>query len=81
MIPFGSQRGSGGDLAVHLQNALDNEYVEIADLRGALAEDLNGAFAEWEAQAHSMTKCQNYLYSLVDQPGSAAGKAHPGPIR
>ncbi|MDJ0683505.1 MAG: relaxase [Alphaproteobacteria bacterium] len=74
MIPFGSQRGNGGDLAVHLQNAQDNEYVEIADLRGALAEDLNGAFAEWEAQAHGMTQCRNYLYSLSINPDQRQGR-------
>ncbi|HEY8310337.1 MAG TPA: hypothetical protein VIG47_07265, partial [Gemmatimonadaceae bacterium] len=36
MIPKASQRGEGQDLATHLQNAFDNEYVEIADLRGAV---------------------------------------------
>ena len=46
MIPKASQRGEGQDLATHLQNAFDNEYVEIADLRGAVARDLHGAFAE-----------------------------------
>ena len=30
MIPKASQRGLGQDLATHLQNAYDNEYVEIA---------------------------------------------------
>ncbi len=68
MIPFASQRGHGQDLATHLQNAHDNEYVEMSDLRGAIAEDLHGAFAEWEAQASAMTKCKNYLYSLSVNP-------------
>ena len=40
MIPFASQRSGGGDLATHLLNEQDNEYVEIADLRGAIADDL-----------------------------------------
>ena len=37
MIPKASQRGLGQDLATHLQNAYDNEYVEIAEVRGAVA--------------------------------------------
>lgn len=68
MIPFASQRAEGQDLATHLQNAEDNEYLEVADVRGALADDLHGAFAEWEAQAAAMTKCKNYLYSLSINP-------------
>ena len=55
MIPKASQRGLGQDLATHLQNACDNEYVEIAEVRGAVARDLHGAFAEWEVCAHAMT--------------------------
>lgn len=74
MIPFGSQRGSGQDLAIHLMNAHDNEYVELADLRGAMAADLSGAFAEWETQAHAMTRCENYLYSLSVNPDPAQGR-------
>jgi MobA/VirD2-like, nuclease domain len=74
MIAFGSQRGSGGDLATHLSNAEDNEYVEIADLRGSIADDLHGAFAEWEAQAHAMTRAKNYLYSLSVNPDPAQGR-------
>ncbi|AMO67337.1 MULTISPECIES: relaxase/mobilization nuclease domain-containing protein [Spongiibacteraceae] len=68
MIPFASQRGGGGDLATHLQNEADNEQVEIAHIRGAVAHDLHGAFAEWELQAHCLTKCQKYLYSLSINP-------------
>jgi len=74
VIAFGSQRGSGGDLATHLSNAEDNEYVEIADLRGSIAEDLHGAFSEWEAQAHAMTRAKNYLYSLSVNPDPAQGR-------
>ena len=73
MIPFASQRGSGQDLATHLLNEHDNEYMELADLRGAVADDLHGAFAEWEAQASAMTKCANYLYSLSVNPDPAQG--------
>lgn len=74
MIAFGSQRAGGGDLATHLSNAEDNEYVEVADLRGAIAEDLHGAFSEWEAQARAMTKAKKYLYSLSVNPDPAQGR-------
>ena len=73
MIPKASQRGLGQDLATHLQNAYDNEYVEIAEVRGAVAPDLHGAFAEWELCAHAMTGCRNYLYSLSVNPDPAQG--------
>ena len=74
MIPFASQRGLGQDLATHLQNEFDNERMEVADIRGAIAQDLHGAFAEWELQAHTLTKCQNYLYSLSINPDPAQGE-------
>ncbi|MEO0681820.1 MAG: relaxase/mobilization nuclease domain-containing protein, partial [Pseudomonadota bacterium] len=73
MIPFASQRGHGQDLATHLLNAQDNEYLELADLRGSVAEDLHGAFAEWEAEAAAMTRCRNYLYSLSVNPDRRQG--------
>jgi hypothetical protein len=74
MIPFASQRGLVQDLATHLLNVQDNEYAEIEDLRGAIAGDLHGAFAEWEAQAHALTKCKNYLYSMSVNPDPAQGE-------
>lgn len=67
MIAFGSQRGNGADLATHLANAEENEYVEYA-VHGTIADDLHGAFAEIEAQAHAMTNLKNYLYSLSVNP-------------
>jgi hypothetical protein len=74
LIPFASSRGLGQDLATHLQNAQDNEYVEIAELSGAVARDLHGAFAEWEFQADALTRCKNYLYSLSLNPDPAQGR-------
>ena len=68
MIPKASQRGLGEDLATHLMNEEDNEYREVAEIRGAIAQDLHGAFAEWEPQAHALTRCKNYLYSLSINP-------------
>lgn len=74
MIPFGSQRAMGQDLATHLLNAHDNETLELADVRGSVARDLHGALAEWEAVAHGLTRCRNYLYSLSVNPDPAQGR-------
>ena len=73
MIPFASQRGMGQDLATHLLNEHDNETMEVAQIRGAIAQDLHGAFAEWEVHADAMTRCRNYLYSLSINPDPAQG--------
>ena len=74
MIPFGSQRALGQDLATHLLNAQENERLEVEQVRGAIARDLHGAFAEWEAQAHTLTRCTNYLYSLSINPDQRQGR-------
>jgi len=48
--------------------------MEVAQVRGAVARDLHGAFAEWEAQAHTLTRCSNYLYSLSVNPDQRQGR-------
>ena len=73
MIPFASQRGGGQDLATHLMNAYGNELAELAHIRGAVADDLHGAFKEWEVQADTLTRCRKYLYSLSINPDPAQG--------
>jgi hypothetical protein len=72
MILKGNQRGGGQQLAAHLMNSFDNERVEVADVRGAVAQDLSGAFAEWSAQARA-TRCRKNLYSLSLNPDQAQG--------
>ena len=72
MIPKGNQRAGGQELATHLLNAYDNERVEVAEVRGAIAQDLHGAFAEWYAEAKA-TKCSKYLYSLSINPDHTQG--------
>src|ERR1700730_1083933 len=72
MILKGNQRGGGQQMAAHLMNSFDNERVEIADLRGAIADDLSGAFAEWAAEARG-TRCRKYLYSLFLNPDQSQG--------
>lgn len=40
MILKASSRANGFDLAVHLMNGYDNEQVELAEVRGTIADDL-----------------------------------------
>src|SRR5215467_1307523 len=72
MILKGNQRGGGQQLAAHLLNSFDNERVEVADVRGAVAQDLSGAFSEWFAHSRA-TKCSKYLYSLSLNPDNTQG--------
>jgi hypothetical protein len=67
MIPKGSQRGGGQQLATHLLNEFDNDRVELAHVRGSIARDLHGVFAEWRAISRA-TQCRKYLYSLSLNP-------------
>lgn len=67
MILVASQRGGPGQLAAHLLNARDNDHVTVEDLRGFVAEDLHGAFAEMDAIAKG-TRCKQFLFSLSLNP-------------
>lgn len=69
MILKGNQRKGGTDLATHLSNEFDNERVEIAQVRGTVADTLHGAFAEIEAVA-SGTRCKEPFYSLAINPSA-----------
>ncbi|MGN6285510.1 MAG: relaxase/mobilization nuclease domain-containing protein [Afipia sp.] len=69
MILKGNQRAGGADLASHLQNEFDNELVEVAEIRGTVAQDLHGAFGEYEAIAAG-TRCKEPLYSLSINPSA-----------
>ena len=70
MILVGNQRGGGRDLARHLMKA-ENERVEVAELRGFIANDLDGAFRETYAISRG-TRCQQYLFSLSLNPPKGA---------
>lgn len=72
MVPKASQRANGRQLAIHLLNAHDNERVEIAHIRGAIASDLPGAIEEWHAVSRA-TRCKKYLYSLSINPDPKQG--------
>jgi len=70
MILVGNPRGGGRDLAHHLMKA-DNERVEVAQLRGFIAGDLDGAFRETYAISRG-TQCRQYLFSLSLNPPKGA---------
>ncbi len=74
MILKGNQRAGGADLATHLLNVADNERIEIVEIKGAIAGDLHGAFAEYEAVATG-TMCKEPLYSLSINPAAPITRA------
>ncbi|MEQ8399675.1 MAG: relaxase [Roseitalea porphyridii] len=71
MILKGSQRGGAADLAAHLLNDRENDHVTVVDLRGFVARDLHGAFAEAHAISKG-TKCDQFLFSLSLSPPKRA---------
>jgi len=49
VIISGLQTGNTSWLARHLQNAADNETIELAEITGTVAQDIDGALAEFDA--------------------------------
>ncbi len=70
MIIRTKQRAEGQQLATNLLNPRENEITEVWEIHNAVAQNLHGAFEEWEAIA-SGTKCQNYLYTVSINPDPA----------
>ena len=66
MILVGNQRGGARDLARHLMKP-ENERVEVAELRGFVADDLDRAFQESYAISRG-TQCKQFLFSLSLNP-------------
>ncbi len=72
MILVGSQRGGASQLAAHLGNDRDNDHVSVAELRGFVAPDLDGALNEAHAISKG-TRCKQFLFSLsLNPPRDAA---------
>lgn len=67
MILKGSQRGAAANLSAHLMNDRDNDHVTLLEVRGFVARDLHGAFAEAHAISKG-TKCEQFLFSLSLSP-------------
>lgn len=67
MILKGSQRSGAKNLSDHLMNDLDNDHVTLFELRGFIANDLQGALAEAHAISKG-TKCDQFMFSLNFNP-------------
>lgn len=67
MILKGSQRRGPVDLALHLSNSVDNERVHIAEIRGAISDNLYDAFREW-ALICDQSSAKDPFYSLSINP-------------
>lgn len=61
MIIKGGSRAGASDLAAHLQRVDTNERMEVLDIRGTVARELQGVLREMEAMS-SGTRCKNPLY-------------------
>jgi hypothetical protein len=67
MILKASQRAGAMELALHLLNGDDNDHVTVHDIRGFVADTLEGAFREAEAISRG-TRCEKFLFSLSLNP-------------
>ncbi|MEE1655696.1 relaxase/mobilization nuclease domain-containing protein [Microvirga sp. CF3062] len=67
MILKAKERGDGPQLARYLLALRDNDHVELHEVRGFVADDLQGAFGEADAIAKG-TRCKNYLFSASLNP-------------
>ena len=67
MILKASQRGGAKRLAAHLLNAETNEHVEIHEIKGFMADTLEGALHEIYAASRG-TKCKQFMFSVSLNP-------------
>ncbi len=67
MILKGSQRGGAKQLSQHLLKTLENEHVEVHDIRGFVSDNLRGALQEAYAISQG-TRCRQFLFSLSLNP-------------
>ena len=75
MLCKGSQRGGGLDLAQHLLNDLDNDHIEVHEIRGVAARDLTDAFLEIEAHAAG-TRAKQAFFSVQLSPPKGSHIEH-----
>ncbi len=70
MILKGSQRGGSRQLAAHLNKTEENEHVELHEIRGFIADDVDGALHEAYAMSRG-TRCTKFLFSVSLNPPEA----------
>ena len=68
MIISGIQTGRTRWLAAHLQNAADNEAVEVAEVTGTVATDIDGALAEFDAYAAGTRATEGVYAAFINPP-------------
>jgi hypothetical protein len=66
MVIKGSARGGAASLAQHLQRTDTNERMEVRELRGVMAEDLDGALQEMEAVASGARSARHFYHASIN---------------
>jgi hypothetical protein len=67
MIISGLQTGNTRWLARHLQNSVDNEDIELAEITGTVATDIDGALVEMDALCAG-TRAKEGVYAVFINP-------------
>lgn len=68
MIIGGLQTGNTRWLAAHLQNAADNETVELVEVTGTIATDIDGALAEFDAVTAGTRATEGVYAAFINPP-------------
>jgi hypothetical protein len=66
MVIKGSARGGAASLAQHLQRTDTNERMELRELRGVMAEDLDKALQEMEAVASGARSARHFYHASIN---------------
>ncbi len=67
MILHGNSRAGASELAHHLLRDDENDQVTVHQVRGFMAEDVEGAFQEIDALSRA-TRCKKFMFSLSLSP-------------
>lgn len=66
MVIKGGARAGAASLAAHLQRLDTNERMEVRELRGVMAEDLDGALREIEAVASGARTNRHFYHASIN---------------
>ena len=66
MVIQGGARGGAAALAAHLQRTDTNERAEVREVRGVVAEDLDGALREMEAVASGARSNRHFYHASIN---------------
>lgn len=68
MIIGGLQTGNTRWLAAHLQNAADNESVDLVEVTGTIARDIDGALVEFDAYTAGTRATEGVYACFINPP-------------